>query len=163
MSDPFREFVEQMARLLVPEDDTEKSQERREAAASRVGDADQRARQLRHHRLRGRRVPVLGGAGALGDDPQGAGAGRIDPPSMALVEAAKNKLTHSSPAVAPRSPSRTRRSPAPRGCMQQAAISTPQEGRLLPGSGNDFTISGATITMLNGSFLAGTILADYCR
>jgi hypothetical protein len=37
MSDPFREFVEQMARLLVPEDDTEKSQERREAAASESG------------------------------------------------------------------------------------------------------------------------------
>jgi hypothetical protein len=33
MSDLFREFVEQMTRLLVPEDDTEESQERREAAA----------------------------------------------------------------------------------------------------------------------------------
>jgi hypothetical protein len=40
--------------------------------------------------------------------------------------------------------------------------SNPQDGRLLPGAGNDFTISGATITMLNGSFAAGTILADYC-
>jgi hypothetical protein len=37
MSDPFREFVEQMARLLVPEDDTEENQERREAAASESG------------------------------------------------------------------------------------------------------------------------------
>jgi len=37
----------------------------------------------------------------------------------------------------------------------------PQTGRLLPGAGNDFTISGAVITMLNGSFDAGTILADY--
>ena len=37
MSDPFKEFVEQMAQLLVPEDDTEKSQERREAAASESG------------------------------------------------------------------------------------------------------------------------------
>jgi hypothetical protein len=36
----------------------------------------------------------------------------------------------------------------------------PQEGRLMPGAGNDFT-SGATLTMLNGSFAAGTILADY--
>jgi hypothetical protein len=39
--------------------------------------------------------------------------------------------------------------------------SNPQTGRLLPGAGNDYTISGATITMLNGSFTAGTILADY--
>jgi hypothetical protein len=39
--------------------------------------------------------------------------------------------------------------------------SEPQTGRLLPGAGNDFTISGAVITMLNGSFDAGTILADY--
>jgi len=37
MSDPLREFVEQMARLLVPEDDTEENQERREAAASESG------------------------------------------------------------------------------------------------------------------------------
>jgi hypothetical protein len=35
MSDPFKEFVEQMARLSVPEDDTEENQERREAAAER--------------------------------------------------------------------------------------------------------------------------------
>jgi hypothetical protein len=34
MRDPFKEFVEEMARLAVPEDDTEDSQERREAAAS---------------------------------------------------------------------------------------------------------------------------------
>jgi hypothetical protein len=37
MSNPFQEFVEQMARLSVPEDDTEKRQERREAAASESG------------------------------------------------------------------------------------------------------------------------------
>ena len=37
MSDPFREFVEQMARLLVPEDDTEENQERCEVAASELG------------------------------------------------------------------------------------------------------------------------------
>ena len=37
MSDPFEEFVEQMARLSVPEDDTEKNQERREATASESG------------------------------------------------------------------------------------------------------------------------------
>jgi hypothetical protein len=37
MSDPFKEFVEQMGRLLVPEDDTEENQERREAAASESG------------------------------------------------------------------------------------------------------------------------------
>ena len=37
MSDPFKEFVEQMARLAVPEDDTEGSRERREAAASESG------------------------------------------------------------------------------------------------------------------------------
>ena len=37
MSDPFKEFVEEMARLAVPEDDTEKSQERHEAAASESG------------------------------------------------------------------------------------------------------------------------------
>ena len=37
MSDPFKEFVEEMARLAVPEDDTEGSRERREAAASDLG------------------------------------------------------------------------------------------------------------------------------
>ncbi len=37
MSDPFREFVEQMARLTVPEDDTEESRERREATATESG------------------------------------------------------------------------------------------------------------------------------
>jgi hypothetical protein len=37
MSDPFKEFVEQMARLAVPEDDIEKSRARREAAASELG------------------------------------------------------------------------------------------------------------------------------
>lgn len=37
MSDPFKEFVGQMARLLVPEDDTEDNRERREAAASEAG------------------------------------------------------------------------------------------------------------------------------
>ncbi len=37
MSDPFKEFVVQMARLAVPEDDTEESRARREAAASESG------------------------------------------------------------------------------------------------------------------------------
>ncbi len=37
MSNPFKEFVEEMARLLVPEDDTEDNRERREAAASESG------------------------------------------------------------------------------------------------------------------------------
>ena len=37
MSDPFKEFVEQMARLTVPEDDTEENQARREIAASESG------------------------------------------------------------------------------------------------------------------------------
>ena len=37
MSDPFKEFVEEMARLAVPEDDTEESRGRREAAASESG------------------------------------------------------------------------------------------------------------------------------
>ena len=37
MSDPFNEFVEQMARLSVPEDDTEANRERREIAASESG------------------------------------------------------------------------------------------------------------------------------
>ena len=37
MSDPFKEFVEQMARLAVPEDDTEANRERRAAAASESG------------------------------------------------------------------------------------------------------------------------------
>ena len=37
MSNPFKEFVEQMARLAVPEDDTEDNRERREAAASDSG------------------------------------------------------------------------------------------------------------------------------
>ncbi len=34
MSDPFKKFVEEMARLAVPEDDTEDNRDRREAAAS---------------------------------------------------------------------------------------------------------------------------------
>jgi hypothetical protein len=37
MSDPFKKFVEEIARLAVPEDDTEESPERREAAASESG------------------------------------------------------------------------------------------------------------------------------
>jgi hypothetical protein len=37
MSDPFKEFVEEMARLAVPEDDSEESRGRREAAASELG------------------------------------------------------------------------------------------------------------------------------
>ena len=37
MSDPFKELVEQMARLTVPEDHTEDNQERREIAASESG------------------------------------------------------------------------------------------------------------------------------
>jgi hypothetical protein len=37
VSDPFKEFVEQMARLTVPEDDTEDNRERREIAASESG------------------------------------------------------------------------------------------------------------------------------
>ena len=37
VSDPFKEFVAEMARLDVPEDDTEGSRARREAAASESG------------------------------------------------------------------------------------------------------------------------------
>jgi hypothetical protein len=37
MSNPFKEFVEQTARLSIPEDDTEDNRERREAAASESG------------------------------------------------------------------------------------------------------------------------------
>jgi hypothetical protein len=37
MSDPFKEFAEEMARLTVPEDDTEESLGRREIAASESG------------------------------------------------------------------------------------------------------------------------------
>jgi hypothetical protein len=37
MSDPFKEFVEQLARLAVPEDDTEENRARREASASETG------------------------------------------------------------------------------------------------------------------------------
>ena len=37
MSDPFKEFVEEMAGLTVPEDDTEESRARQEAAASELG------------------------------------------------------------------------------------------------------------------------------
>jgi hypothetical protein len=37
MIDPLKEFVEEMARLAVPEDDTEESRGRREAAASDSG------------------------------------------------------------------------------------------------------------------------------
>ena len=69
MSDPFKEFVEQMARLAVPEDDTEENRGRREAAAFESGTPIKRARRVRHRRQRRRRVSVLGGAGALGDDP----------------------------------------------------------------------------------------------
>jgi hypothetical protein len=37
VSNPFKEFVEEMARLAVPEDDTEESRRRREAAAFESG------------------------------------------------------------------------------------------------------------------------------
>ncbi len=37
MSNPFKEFVKEMARLAVPEDDIEESLARREAAASESG------------------------------------------------------------------------------------------------------------------------------
>jgi hypothetical protein len=37
MSDPFKQLVEQMARLSVPEDDTAENRERREMAASESG------------------------------------------------------------------------------------------------------------------------------
>jgi hypothetical protein len=37
MSDPFKEFVEDISRLTVPEDDTDESRGRREAAASELG------------------------------------------------------------------------------------------------------------------------------
>ena len=37
MSNPFKQFVEEMARLAVPEDDTEESRGRRETAASELG------------------------------------------------------------------------------------------------------------------------------
>ena len=36
-SEPFRQFVAEMTRLAVPEDDTEDNRERREAAASELG------------------------------------------------------------------------------------------------------------------------------
>ncbi len=39
MSDPFKEFVAELARLPVLEDDTEDSRERREAASSESGTA----------------------------------------------------------------------------------------------------------------------------
>ena len=65
MSDPFKEFVEEMARLTAPEDDTEESRGRRETAASESGTPNWRAGQGRPHRLRRRRVPVLEEALAL--------------------------------------------------------------------------------------------------
>ena len=37
MSDPFKQFVEAIARLTVPEDDTEENRARREATASESG------------------------------------------------------------------------------------------------------------------------------
>jgi hypothetical protein len=37
MSDPFKEFVEELARLVVPEDDNEENRGRRETAASESG------------------------------------------------------------------------------------------------------------------------------
>jgi hypothetical protein len=37
MSDPFKEFVKEMARLIVPEDDIEDNRGRREAAAAESG------------------------------------------------------------------------------------------------------------------------------
>ena len=83
MSDPFKEFVEEMARLIGPRGRHRGKPGAARGRRVRVGDADQRARRIRPHRLRGRRVPVLGGAGALGDDPQGARAGRTDLTSTA--------------------------------------------------------------------------------
>jgi hypothetical protein len=41
MKDPFKEFIEEMARLTVPEDDTEEPARDRRV---RVGDANQRTR-----------------------------------------------------------------------------------------------------------------------
>ena len=64
MSDPFKEFVEQIARLAVPEDDTEDNRRLREATASDSGMPISELDEFRHHRLRGR-VSVLGGAGTL--------------------------------------------------------------------------------------------------
>jgi hypothetical protein len=57
MSDPFKEFVEQMARLSIPEGDTEENLERREAAASESGTKISELDES--DRLRRRRVPVL--------------------------------------------------------------------------------------------------------
>jgi hypothetical protein len=37
MSDPFKEFVEEMARLVVAEDDSEENRRRRDAVASESG------------------------------------------------------------------------------------------------------------------------------
>ncbi len=37
MSNPFKEFIQEIARLAVPEDDTEENRSRREAAASESG------------------------------------------------------------------------------------------------------------------------------
>jgi hypothetical protein len=77
MSDPFKELVEQMARLLVPEDDTEESRERRVAAASESGTPISE--------LDGSDIVacpddefLCSDAGSLGNDPQGPGAGRTN-------------------------------------------------------------------------------------
>jgi hypothetical protein len=37
MKDPFKEFIEEMARLIVPEDETEENRGRRETAAFELG------------------------------------------------------------------------------------------------------------------------------
>jgi hypothetical protein len=83
MSDPFKEFVEEMSRLAVPEDEPGAPRARR----VRVGNAHRRARRVQHRRECRRRVPMLGGAGALGADPQGAGAGRTNLTTTARIHA----------------------------------------------------------------------------
>ena len=50
MSNPFKEFVAEMARLALPEDDTEESRARREANASESGTPISEPRRVRHHR-----------------------------------------------------------------------------------------------------------------
>jgi hypothetical protein len=77
VSDPFKEFAEQVARLSVLEDDTEDNREGRVTAASESGRRSSSSTSPISS-LRRRRVPVRRGAGAVGDDPPGAGADRAN-------------------------------------------------------------------------------------